>query len=95
MPPHSGTKHLANLALNDCKGILEDEKAPARVRADVAIKILDRAGHVAPKAPGPVEPKEKKPISKMSVEELEDFIRRGKAAMEESGKPIIDGEVTA
>jgi hypothetical protein len=82
---------LSQLALGVCWGILKDENAPVRVRADVAIKILDRAGHVVPKAPEPIEKQGEKPMSEWSVEELEDFIRRGKEAMQMSDDVIVDG----
>lgn len=82
---------LASLALGTLEDILRDEDAPLRVKADVAIKVLDRAGHVAPKPAEVVENPEKKPMSEWSVEELEDFIRRGQAAMDSSKAAIVDG----
>ncbi|OSJ35672.1 hypothetical protein BSZ19_07450 [Bradyrhizobium japonicum] len=38
----------APLAYRVAKSLLQDEAVSARVRADLSIKILDRAGHIAP-----------------------------------------------
>ena len=38
----------APLAYRVAKSLLQDEYVSARVRADISIKILDRAGHIAP-----------------------------------------------
>ncbi len=38
----------APLAYRVAKSLLQDEAVSARVRADLSIKISDRAGHIAP-----------------------------------------------
>ena len=59
----------------------------ARVRADLAIKVLDRAGHIAPTRK---ETPAQKALSEMSREELAAFIDRNEKEIDR-----IEGELGA
>jgi phage terminase small subunit len=66
----------ARLAYRVAKSLLMDEKVSARVRADLSVKILDRAGHIAPTR------KDQAPqmaLSEMSRDELAAFIEHNQA----------------
>jgi phage terminase small subunit len=63
----------APLAYRVAKSLLQDEQVSARVRADLSIKILDRAGHIAPTRK---ESPAQKALSEMSRDELASFIDR-------------------
>ena len=80
---------LATLAVGVVRNILKDKTASKAVRLDAAKVALSLAGHVAPKAPEAIDNKDK-PVSEMTVEELEDFIRKGREAMDRSARPMID-----
>ncbi len=80
---------LAPLALNTWRNILRDPDAPVRVRADVAKAVMDRSGH-GPTKPQDIDNNEKKDITDMSQAELEAFIRRGSAALEQASKPMVN-----
>jgi phage terminase small subunit len=82
---------LATKAVEVIQGILNDAELPKTVAGrklqfEASKTVLDRAGHIAPKAAEPVETKDEKPMSEWTVEELEAFIRRGEATMEESAR---------
>jgi uncharacterized small protein (DUF1192 family) len=66
----------APLAYRIAKSLLQDEAVSARVRADLSIKILDRAGHIAPTRK---EPPAQKALSEMSHDELFAFIQHNEA----------------
>jgi len=68
---------LASAAVGRLRQIINDQSAHPKIVLDAAKTILDRAGHVAPKAAEP-EPPARKPLAEMSVQELEEFIRRGR-----------------
>jgi len=70
----------AALAYRVAKSLLKDEKVSARVRADLSIKVLDRAGHVTPSRKD-LEP-QRKALSEMSQEELVAFIERNQAEID-------------
>ena len=81
---------LANHSLVVARGILTGEiEAPVKVRADTAFRILDRAGH-GPAAVKGQEAGAQKSLDQMSVQELEEFIRRGRQAQEGADKPMLD-----
>ncbi len=82
----------ATLAVGVIVGILKDEDAKSSVRLDAAKAALALAGHVAPKAPEPVDDPSDYPMSEWSAAELEDFIRRGKAAIEAAEKDDETGD---
>lgn len=67
--------------------IRDNEKAPAGVRADIALKLLRLAGHVEPtkQDDGP-----QKQLSEMSGDELRTFIERNQAEIDR-----LEGELAA
>ena len=75
----------APLAYRVAKSLLKDESVSARVRADLSIKILDRAGHIAPTRK---EPPAQKAFSEMSRDELAAFIERNQTEIDR-----IEGEL--
>ena len=77
----------APLAYRVAKSLLQDESVSARVRADLAIKVLDRAGHIAPTRK---ETPAQKALSEMSREELAAFIERNEKEIDR-----IEGELGA
>jgi hypothetical protein len=74
-------------ALHVAKVLMHDDKVSPRVRADIAFKILDRAGHVVPSNKG--KPPEKA-LSEMSQAELLAFIERNQAEIDKA-----EGELAA
>jgi type IV pilus biogenesis protein CpaD/CtpE len=91
---------MSSKSLLVLKGVLDDATlqesvAGRRVQVDACKTILDRAGHVAPKAPEALENNNKKDLGEWSVEELEDFIRNGREALKLADQPQIDGEFQA
>lgn len=52
-------QEIAPVALPVLEGILVDESAPKSVRVDAAKTLLDRAGHIAPKARDPDNPNDR------------------------------------
>lgn len=76
---------LASKAVEVVHRILHDDAlagsvAGQKLQLEAAKTVLDRAGHIAPKASEP-EMIGDKPLTEMSLEELEAFIRRGQAAL--------------
>lgn len=76
---------LASKAIVIIEGILNDESlatsvAGRKLQFEASKTILDRAGHIAPKAAEP-EMAGDKPLNTMSVEELEAFIRDGRESL--------------
>lgn len=72
---------LATKALGVLEKILDDDKAPAGVRVDAAKAVLDRAGFPAARIPQ-VDPEQTRPLNEMSVDELEQVVRRGYRTLE-------------
>lgn len=70
----------APLAYRVAKSLLKDESVSARVRADLSVKVLDRAGHIAPTRRDP--PSQNKALSEMSRDELAAFIDRNQAEID-------------
>jgi hypothetical protein len=70
----------APLAYRVAKSLLQDEKVSARVRADLSIKVLDRAGHITPTRRDLVP--QQKALSEMSRDELAAFIERNQAEID-------------
>lgn len=88
---------LSNLATAGL-GYIEDllngkEEANPRIKLDAAKFVINLAGHVAPKA-GDVVEEDAKPLEEMSIQELEDFVRRGEQAARQARQPIIDNEAS-
>ena len=67
----------APLAYRVAKSLLSDESVSARVRADLSIKVLDRAGHIATTRKEPSS--SQKALSEMTRDELAEFIERNEA----------------
>ncbi|KRP85978.1 hypothetical protein AOQ73_36500 [Bradyrhizobium pachyrhizi] len=70
----------APLAYRVAKSLLQDEKVSARVRADLSMKVLDRAGHIAPIRKD-LEPQHKA-FAEMSRDELAAFIERNQTEID-------------
>lgn len=69
----------APLAYRVAKSLLIDESVSARVRADLSIKILDRAGHIAPTRKDSAA---HKAMSEMTRDELATFIEHNQAEID-------------
>jgi hypothetical protein len=78
----------AQLAYRVAKSLLQDERVSARVRADLSVKVLDRAGHIAPTRKD-LEPPHKA-LSEMTREELAAFIERNQAEIDK-----VEGELAS
>ncbi|MTV13170.1 MULTISPECIES: hypothetical protein [Bradyrhizobium] len=78
----------APLAYRVAKSLLQDEKVSARVRADLSMKVLDRAGHITPTRKDLVP--QQKALAEMSREELAAFIERNQAEIDK-----IEGELAS
>jgi phage terminase small subunit len=97
----SEIRDLATLGLQRLRKILEEDVETASgkdLQARVAVQLLDRAGHVAPKAGADATPGAEKPLHEMTLAELEDVAReaRGRlAGLLQLGerKPAIEGVV--
>ncbi len=80
---HAGVQELlvqnAPASLKVLIGIQSDEKAPARVRADIGVKLMQMAGHVTPSGK---DGKPVKPISEMTQGELLEHIRTNEEAIQ-------------
>lgn len=72
---------LAPMAYRVAKTLLEDTNVSPRVRADVAFKILDRAGHIVPTRKDSAP---QKALSEMSQAELLAFIERNQAEIDKA-----------
>lgn len=77
----------APLAYRVAKSLLKDEGVSARVRADLSIKVLDRAGHIAPTKRDTAP---QRTLSEMSRDELVAFIERNQAEIER-----VEGELAS
>jgi hypothetical protein len=66
----------APLAYRVARSLLAEVNVSARVRADLSIKVLDRAGHIAPTLKDNAA---QKALSEMSRDELAEFIERNEA----------------
>lgn len=78
----------APLAYRVAKSLLGNEEVSARVRADLSVKVLDRAGHIAPTKKDVAS--QHKALSEMSREELAAFIDRNQAEIDK-----IEGELAS
>ncbi|MCJ9729537.1 DUF1192 family protein [Bradyrhizobium sp. PRIMUS42] len=70
----------APLAYRVAKSLLQDASISARVRADLSIKVLDRAGHIVPARKD--QASQHKSLSEMSRDELADFIASNQAEID-------------
>jgi len=57
--------------------VIRDERAPLKIRVEACKTVLDRAGHIAPRAGEPPKIGEKT-IASMSIAELESYIQEGR-----------------
>lgn len=81
---------LANLGLKVIKDLLTDSNVPYNVRFSAAKFSMELAGHGQRDAEN--DPKDK-PLSEMSVEELEQFVAKGKRTLDSIktiSAPVID-----
>lgn len=80
---HHGVQRLlqaeAPVSLNVLRKIRDDDKAPARVRADVGIKMMQLAGHVVPSTSTSAADK---PLAEMTRDEMVAYIDRNQAAID-------------
>lgn len=74
---------LAAKAVGVLDAILSDPEASMKLKLDAAKTVLDRAGHIAPKAADPDRPAEHKPLAEMTMVELQAHLAelRQKAAL--------------
>ena len=77
---------IATLAVHVLLGILKDKTAKDSVRLDAAKIGLALAGHVSPKAPEPDDGHQDRPMSEWTSVELEEFIRKGRSAIDGADK---------
>jgi phage terminase small subunit len=77
----------APLAYRVAKSLLQDEKVSARVRADLSIKVLDRAGHTTPTRK---DGSREKALNEMTRDELAAFIEKNQAEIDK-----IEGELAS
>jgi hypothetical protein len=83
---------LAPKALNNLAEILDSKSASRALKLAASKAVLDRAGHVPPKAPDSVgDPA--KGISERSPEQLRQFIQQAQNELASRAKPVIDAEV--
>ena len=68
------------MAYRVAKSLLQDTSVSARVRADLSIKVLDRAGHIAPTRND--KNSQQKSLSEMYRDELADFIASNQAEID-------------
>lgn len=68
------------------RDIRDDVAAPARVRADIGVKLLNMAGHITPRTK---EDAPQKAISEMTQAELLAYIDRNQAAIERAESELL------
>lgn len=88
------TGELATLAVGVVRDILNDKELSPKVRLDAAKTVLDRAGHIAPKAEAPQDPASVRDLNQMDRDQLEAFIERAQRAIADQAKPVIDGQAS-
>lgn len=91
---HALKGRLASKALGVLEKILDDESAPAGVRVDAAKTVLDRAGLPAARVPE-LQQDNGKPMTEMSLAELDEFIRRGQLRLDVLKATTIEHEFRA
>lgn len=83
---------IGTIAVGTLRDMLTSDDTPAGVRADLTKYAIGLAGHIAPKAGGDAPGEADKPMSEMSVDELEQTVRKLRQAFEQADRPQIDGE---
>jgi phage terminase small subunit len=76
----------ASVNLVVLRKIRDDDKAPARVRADIGLQLMKLAGHVAPTTR---DDKPQKALSDMTQAELLEHIDRNQAAIEKAEAELM------
>lgn len=76
----------AAVNLRVLRKIRDDDNAPARVRADIGLKLMQLAGHVAPSTQ---EGKAQKALSDMTRDEMIAFIESNQAAIERAEQELM------
>lgn len=76
----------AAVSLRVLRKIRDDDQAPARVRADIGLKLMQLAGHVAPTTQ---EGKAQKALSDMTRDEMIAFIESNQAAIERAEQELM------
>lgn len=79
-------KSDAAVNLQVLRRIRDDDKAPARVRADIGLQLMKLAGHVAPTTR---DDKPQKALSDMTQAELLEHIERNQAAIEKAEAELM------
>jgi hypothetical protein len=74
------------VSLQVLRKIRDDDAAPARVRADIGVKLMQLAGHVAPTHR---DDKPVKALSDMTQAELLEHIERNQAAIERAEAELM------
>ena len=74
------------VSLQVLRKIRDDDTAPARVRADIGVKLMQLAGHVAPTHR---DEKPSKALSDMTQAELLEHIERNQAAIEKAEAELM------
>jgi hypothetical protein len=89
---------LASLSLRELELLIRDRKVSAAVRLNAIKLSLALAGHVEPKAPETDEDAlGGKPVSEMSIEELDVFLASERGKRANDARPVMDvieGEAT-
>lgn len=85
---HAGVQrklqHEAALSLGVLVKIRDDKDAPARVRADIGVKLMTMAGHAPQRKSG----HDDKPLSQMTQSEMIEFIERNQASVEAAEREL-------
>lgn len=88
---------LAAVGLRVMRRLMEDELTPAPVRFQAAKWSLEASGHAREQSKAGL-PSADKPLSEMSISELEDFIQRGEKALDGIKKvsaPVVELQAVA
>jgi hypothetical protein len=78
----------APLALGVVLGVLKDDTADPRLRVVCARDMLDRAGHIAPKAVESAMADRVKDPHEMTTDELREFVDKGEEELANRAKPV-------
>lgn len=69
---------LANVALRTLRGVMEDQQSPASAKVAASRAVLEASGYFKREQESPLE--NKSPLD-MSAQELEAFVRKGRAEL--------------
>lgn len=82
----------ATAARRLARKLMDDDTTPAKIRADLAIKLLRLGGHIEPKAPDAISPHDK-PLAEMTSSELRERVSALEREIADRSKPIISASV--